>query len=143
MLRTWHPKRYAKSIETRLHGHDAAAIGARRSFLKAALLNFLMLQLLFLALYSYVFGSLFQQNSHLHNLNVLFVDYDDGLIGTAVRGAYNDLRGDSFPTVIEQSVSQFPSPENLKSAVCNAKYWAAYYTSPGATARLEEALVSG
>jgi hypothetical protein len=143
MLRTWHPKRYAKSIENRLHGHDAAAIGARRSFLKAALLNFLMLQLLFLALYSYVFGSLFQQNSHLHNLNVLFVDYDDGLIGTAVRGAYNDLRGDSFPTVIEQSVSQFPSPENLKSAVCNAKYWAAYYTSPGATARLEEALVSG
>lgn len=61
----------------------------------------------------------------------------------AVKNAYNKLQGDSFPTLLERSAVHFPAPENLESAVCSTKYWAAIYTSPGASTRFAEALAGG
>jgi hypothetical protein len=128
---------YPRAYDNRLHGHDKAVIGARRGFLKAALINFALLQLLFFGLFSYLFGSLYQQGSHIHNMNVLYVDYDGGLIGTAVKQAYNALQGNDFPTLVEGGVTQYPTPSDIEKDVCSTKYWAAIYTSPGATSRLE------
>ena len=134
---------YPRATDNRLHGHDKAVVGARRSFLKAALINFAYLQILFFCLFCYIFGSIYQQGFHVHNLNVLYVDYDGGLIGTAVRQAYGSLKGNGFPTLIEGGVAQYPTPGDIEKVVCSTKYWAAIYTSPGATNRLEQGRWSG
>lgn len=102
-----------------------------------------MLQLLFLGLFSYLFGSLFQQGTHVHNLNIVFVDYDSGFIGDSVRDAYTKLKGNGFPTLVEQPASKFSTPQVLEVAVCQVHYWAALYITAGASARLETALSGG
>ena len=132
-------KLYPRATENRSHGHDPALRGPRRKLLRAAALNFLMLQLLFLGLFSYIFGSLFQQGSHVHNINVLFVDYDGGIIADSLRQAYSTLKGDGFPTLIEKPAAEFPAT-SLEEEVCKVRYWAALYVFPGASNRLENAL---
>lgn len=72
-------------------------------------------------------------------MNVLYVDYDGGVIGASVRDAYQLLQGDDFPSLFESTTAQYRSPKDLEVAVCSTKYWAALYiyTSPGASANLE------
>ncbi|KAK4462874.1 hypothetical protein QBC42DRAFT_224019 [Cladorrhinum samala] len=134
---------YPKAFQNRVSKNDAMVRKARFGFLKAAGNNFIILQLLFLGLFCYVFGSLFAQTSHTHNLNILFVDYDGGAIGHAVREAYTALKGKSFPSLIERSPADHPSTADVWQAVCHADYWAAIYVVPGASDRLEEALSAG
>lgn len=132
-------KIYPRSHENHMHGNDKAAKPIRKAFMKGALLNFLLLQLLFLGLFAFIFGALFQQNRHIHNLSVLYIDYDGGLVGQSIREAYKSLEGDTFPTLLEEPASRHPV-DGLKEEICKARYWAALYTSPGASARLEAAL---
>jgi len=112
-------------------------------FFGGATKKLIALQLLFLGLFAYIFGSLFQQDAHTHNLKIAFVDYDGGAIGAAVRLAYTELQGDSFPTLVERPASDFPAPADLESAVCSIDYWAALYILPGASSRLHDALRDG
>lgn len=113
---------------------------SRRAFFRAAVLNFAVLQLLFLGLFCYLFGSLFQQTSRTSAIEILWVDYDRGAIGQAVRNAYETLSSNSFPTLVERPIKDFPTQRDLKEAVCNTQYWAALFTSPGASERLERAI---
>lgn len=136
-------KIYPRANENRKSGHDPSVHAPRRNFLKAAGINFLLLQLLFLGLFSYLFGSLFQQDSHVHNLNIVFVDYDGGIIGNSVRDAYTTLQGSGFPTLIERPATEYATPQNLEEAVCQSRFWAALYTTPGASSRLQAALSGG
>ncbi|KNG87670.1 hypothetical protein ANOM_004133 [Aspergillus nomiae NRRL 13137] len=123
--------------------HDPFVRRRRLGLLKAAGLNFIVLQLLFLGLFCYLFGSLFQQTTHIHNLHVVFVDYDGGAVGGAVRTAYEQLKGPGFPTLSEQSVSAYPQPSTVRSAVCNIDYWGGLYTSVNASNRLAAAFGGG
>jgi hypothetical protein len=134
---------YPKAHENRVSIHEPAVRIARRTLLKAALTNFLLLQILFLALFAYIFGSLFKQGAHTHNMKVLYVDYDNGLVGTTIRNAYHNLQSDEFPSLIERSPSDFATPDDLRREVCDTRYWAALYTAPGASNRLETALSDG
>ncbi|KAF4626907.1 hypothetical protein G7Y89_g11249 [Cudoniella acicularis] len=134
---------YPNAYKNRLDLHDPTVIPLRRGFFKAAATNFILLQVLFLGLFAYIFGSLFQEGPHTHNMKILYVDYDGGVIGAAVRSAYESLQGDSFPTLQEQSPSQFATPDVMENLVCKAEYWAALYTSPGASARLAAAITGG
>ncbi len=132
---------YPRARDNRLPPSHPVVVKARIAFLKASGVNFVLLQLVFLGVFCYAFGSLFQQTTHTHNLHVVFVDYDSGgAIGSAVRDAYASLQGPNFPSLIEQSPSNFPSPTDLREAVCQTQYWAALYVSQGASARLEAAL---
>ncbi|KAH8705588.1 nitrosoguanidine resistance protein SNG1 [Talaromyces proteolyticus] len=134
----FYPKAFHPERISILHAsirHSSLAV------LRAAGINLILLQCLFLALFSYVFGSLSQQNTHVHNINIVFVDYDDdGLIGSAVREAYQQLEGPAFPSLVEQSPSQYPEPSTLFSTVCNIDYWGALYIAPNASTRLAAAL---
>jgi hypothetical protein len=130
----------ARDRTGRTKGHDPSSRMSRKAFLKAAATNFLLLQILFLGLFCYIFGSLFQQSSHVHNLNIVFVDYDNGVIGSSIRNAYAELQGDDFPSLQEQSSTKYPSPDQLTRAVCRTDYWGAIYVVPGASQRLENAL---
>lgn len=133
-------KFYPRANENRTSASDPAVRVPRRKFLKAAGINFLLLQILFLGLFSYLFGSLFRQTTHVNHLNILFVDYDGGIVGNSVRDAYGTLEGVGFPTLNEMPVNDFPTPRNLEQQVCQLHYWAALYVSPGASSRLQNAL---
>ncbi|OJJ42389.1 hypothetical protein ASPZODRAFT_76941 [Penicilliopsis zonata CBS 506.65] len=115
-----------------------------KKVIKAAVINFILLQLLFLGLFCYLFGSLFQQTTHMHNLNVAFIDYDNnGTIGAAVRSAYSTLKGPTFPTLTEHSPAQYPQPVDIVSSVCSIQYWGGLYITANASNRVSAALVSG
>ncbi|KAF4943304.1 hypothetical protein FSARC_14952 [Fusarium sarcochroum] len=100
----------------------------------------LLLQLLFLANMSYLYGALFQSSDRVHALSVLAVDYDGGEIGQALRLAYNSTQASNFPTLEFHTPSEFPNPDHLETAVCRGGYWAAIYAHQGATERLFQAI---
>jgi hypothetical protein len=133
---------YPRAHEKRASLHSPTIWNARKALLKAAAINFILLQILFLSLFAYLFGTLFAQNTHTHNLHVIFVDFDGGLLGNAVRDAYESLQGNDFPTLVERPSSEFATENDLRHEVCRAHYWAAFYTSSGASDRLQDALVS-
>ena len=135
-------KYYPKATENRFPFHSPEMHKTRKKFFAAAGKNFALLQLLFFALFGYVFGSLYQQSTHTHNIRVVFVDYDGGAIGQAIRKAYTGLQARTFPTLVERTPDEFESPGDLKNSVCQADFWAALYTSPGASDRLQDALNS-
>lgn len=136
-------KYYPKAGTNQLTPNHPEVLPLRISFIRHAAVIFLLLQILFLGLFSYIYGSLFQQNSHIHNLNILFVDYDEGEIGHAVRQAYQTLQNNKFPSLQEQPPSEFQSVQGLREQVCNIHYWAALYIVSGASARLQDALSGG
>lgn len=133
---------YPRAFDRRLPRDHPIRKHASKGFLKAATLNFLLLQILFLGLFCYAFGSLFQQTSHTHNLKVVFVDYDGGAIGQAVRKAYSSLEGDNFPSLVERPPSDIETEAALLETVCRADYWAALYIVRGASDRLHDALTN-
>ncbi|CAG8941084.1 unnamed protein product [Penicillium salamii] len=134
---------YPKGREQRPSIHHPSVRPRRLAVLRAAGVNLLLLQFLFLGLFCYIFGSLFQQSTHIHQVNVLFVDYDGGAIGNAVRDAYKKLEGPGFPTIIERSASDYPQPGSIEGAVCDINYWGALYTTANASNALTAAFAGG
>ncbi|KAM7220121.1 Protein of unknown function (DUF3533) domain containing protein [Rhypophila decipiens] len=136
-------RHYPRAFDQRLASNHPTRKKAAKLFFKGASLNFIILQLLFLALFAYIFGSLFQQTSHTHNLTVVFVDYDGqgGSIGRAVRDAYSSLQAAGFPSLIEKTPSEFEITSSLLDSVCRTDYWAALYIKPGASNLIHSALV--
>ena len=131
---------YPRASENRQSLSHPAVKRSRSNFFKAAALNFAILQLLFLTLFSYLYGSLFQQPTRTHALKILWVDYDAGAVGEAVRDAYASLKSESFPTIVERTAAEFPSATQLRESVCNTDYWAALFTGRGVSDRLVEAI---
>ncbi|KAH8127075.1 hypothetical protein FP744_10007801 [Trichoderma asperellum] len=133
-------KFYPRAGENKLSISHPEIVAVRPKFFAAALLNFVLYILLFFCLFCYLYGSLFQQIPRTHNVHILWIDYDGGIIGDAVRTAYSSLQSNQFPALIEKAVSQFPTPADLREAVCRSHYWAALYTSPGASVNLAQAI---
>ncbi|KAH8807585.1 hypothetical protein F5884DRAFT_821239 [Xylogone sp. PMI_703] len=138
-------KRYSKAHENRVPANHPSVLKARHQLLRASFKNLILLAILFFGLFAYLFGALYQQQQHTHNFTILFVDYDtNGAVGTAIRQAYNErLEGSDYPTVIEKSVLEFPTPADIRREVCSTRYWAGLYTSSGASGRIETALTTG
>jgi hypothetical protein len=134
---------YPKAREQRPSIHHPSVRGRRLAVLKAATVNLFLLQILFLGLFCYIFGSLFQQSTHIHNVNVLFVDYDGGAIGDAVRGAYQKLKGPGFPNLIERPASLYPQIGSIEGAVCDIKFWGGLYITSNASDALTAAFAGG
>ncbi|KAJ5576924.1 hypothetical protein N7535_003850 [Penicillium sp. DV-2018c] len=104
---------------------------------------FILLQLLFLGNMCYLYATQFRSNARFHNFNLLYVDYDGGVIGKSVLDAYQRLRGDEFPTLQPEPSTEYPHVEDVREAVCRGEYWGAIYTSPGGSNGLASALESG
>jgi hypothetical protein len=134
---------YPKAFERRVHGQDPSIVPTRRKLLKLSLINFIILQALFLCLFAYIYGSLYQETKLVDSLNVIFVDYDGGLIGTAIRNAYSGLRGSGFPNLIEQTPQQYADQTALYNAICQADFWGAIFVSAGASTKYDRVLTSG
>jgi hypothetical protein len=134
---------YPKAFERRVHAADPSIIPTRKKLLKLAFINFAILQVLFLGLFAYIYGSLYKETTRVDSLNVIFVDYDGGLIGTSIRDAYAGLRGPGFPNLIEQTPREYADEQALYNAICRADYWAAIFVTAGASGKFDNVLTSG
>lgn len=117
--------------------------GRKKPFMIAAIASFMLLQILFLVNMSYLFGSLFKSEHRVHNLNILTVDYDGGVIGKSLQGAITQLKADTFPTFDIESSSKYPEAEDIVQAVRRGDHWAAVFSHSGASERLAAALEGG
>lgn len=115
----------------------------RTRFFIGLTISCLLLQLLFLGNLSYLYGTQFEDSSRIHNLNVLYVDYDGGVIGQSVADAYGILAADSFPTIQQSKPEKFPTPADVRSAVCKGDYWGAVYAFSNASDSLATAIANG
>ena len=127
----------------RIHHKDPFWTGKKRSFAIAVTSTFVLLQLLFLGNLSYLNGALWHDGERVHNLNVLMVDFDEGVIGQSLRTAYASLQADSFPSIKEHQISEYVDPSAVEHVVFVGDYWAAIYTHAGASGRLSAALQGG
>ncbi|KAG9682430.1 hypothetical protein KCU95_g14298, partial [Aureobasidium melanogenum] len=117
--------------------------GRKKPFMIAAIASFMLLQVLFLVNMSYLFGSLFKSEHRVHNLHVLTVDYDGGVIGKSLQGAITQLKANTFPTFDFESSAEYPAAEDIVQAVRKGDHWAAIFTHAGASDRLAAALEGG
>lgn len=78
---------------TREERHEAFSQGRKRKFFLVVTILAVMLQMLFLGNMSYLYGSIWKSSTRYHAFQVLFVDYDQGIIGKAVWEAYQELKG--------------------------------------------------
>jgi hypothetical protein len=134
---------YGRSHENRISASHNDIKGANVIAIKIIVKGFVLVQLTFFVLFCYIFGTLYVSNSHVHNLSVIFVDYDRGLIGQSVWAAYNELKGNDFPTLYPRGPSEYPTPDSIRHSVCKTDFWAGLYVSPGASERLAAALGGG
>jgi Protein of unknown function (DUF3533) len=128
---------------TRFLWRDPFWDGRRKSLIIAMVGAALMVIFLFLGNLSYLYGIAFKDNSRIHNLNVLAIDYDGGDIGQSLSATYKEFQADSFPTLQFHDASEYPSIADVEKAVCKAHFWAAVIVQEGASVRLSAALSGG
>lgn len=92
---------------------------------------------------TYYFGILYKSSSRFHNIRVLAVDNDDGVIGQSVRAAYQQLKAPGFLTLEFHSPEEYPTEDEMFQAVWQGDFWGAVSVNQGASARLEAALQGG
>jgi len=109
----------------------------------AAVASAMLLQILFLVNMSYLFGSLFKSEHRVHNLHILTVDYDGGVIGKSLQGAITQLKADTFPTFDIDNTNKYPTVEDVVRSVRKGEHWAAVFSHAGASERLAAALEGG
>ncbi|KAJ5481896.1 hypothetical protein N7475_000708 [Penicillium sp. IBT 31633x] len=121
----------------------AAWKAMRSQFLPAVITMFVLLQVLFLANMCYLYATQFRSTTRYHNFNILYVDYDGGIIGKSVTDAYQQVRGNGFPTIESKSSREYPQSDNIREAVCRGEYWGAVYANVNGSNGLESALMNG
>lgn len=139
MRETLHP---ANRLDRRQR-HEAFWQARKKKFFLVTGILAILLQLLFLGNMSYLYGSLWKSTSRYHAFEVLYVDYDAGIVGQSVNQAYHQLQGPSFPTLVQHSRDEYPSTDNVVNAVKKTKFWAAFITNQNASERLALALQGG
>lgn len=77
------------------------------------------------------------------NLVVLAVNFDGGPIAQSLRDAWEAAKSPSFLTLVWKSTAEYDNPSAVLEAVCRGEYWAAIYTTAGASHRLSDALLGG
>lgn len=122
--------------------HESPTV-LRRKFVVATTAIGLAICLLFLLNLLYLYGSVYHEENRYQALQVLMVDYDGGIVGKSLQAAYQQLQGPSFPTFDVQNASQYPSPDTIIQAVRDRQYWAAIFSTGGASHRLSAALQGG
>ncbi|KAF7968894.1 hypothetical protein HWV62_28932 [Athelia sp. TMB] len=127
----------------RLRLRDSFWDNKKKPFAIAVGSTILLLILLFLGNLSYLYGSLYKSGDRIHNINVLAVDFDGGVIGQSLSAVYKELQSDQFPTLQFHSTAEYPTVDDVRNAVCRGEFWAGVVTQPGASSRLSAALGGG
>ncbi|SCU94915.1 LAMI_0F00166g1_1 [Lachancea mirantina] len=115
----------------------------KKEFFKIFGILSILLWLLFLSTMCYLYGSTWKFPSRVQAFHILYVDYDQGVIGKSVDQAYERLRGPSFLTLDKADTARFPSIEDVVDEVKKNKYWGAFLVHPDSSDRLSEAIQGG
>ncbi|KKY21794.1 putative nitrosoguanidine resistance protein [Diplodia seriata] len=134
---------FLQRSSNRIHRSHDFWNGKRKGFAIASAMAMLALNLLFLADLSYLYGVVFKSGDRVHHFKVLMVDFDGGVVGQSVNGAYQQFQGNTFPTLVQHDVSDFPTENDVREAVCKGHFWGAIYTHRDASSRLSAALAGG
>lgn len=129
--------------EKRLNRKDPFWNGKKKPFVIATTASFILLQLLFFCNLSYLYGAFRHEGTRVHNVNVLLVDYDGGVIGKSLEATAKGFTASTFLGFQQSNTSSYPTPSTIFNAVRNGDYWAAMYTEAGASDRLTAALAGG
>ncbi|KAF2750204.1 hypothetical protein M011DRAFT_464981 [Sporormia fimetaria CBS 119925] len=113
---------------------------SRNFFIKKTSFGSLLYMIWFLLSGTYLYGSLYRAPERYHNLRVLAVDYDGGVIGESLKVAYRQLEGPSFFHLDFQSPEEYPTEEDMYHAVWEGRFWGAISATRGASDRLSTAL---
>ncbi|KAJ9607400.1 hypothetical protein H2200_008473 [Cladophialophora chaetospira] len=128
---------------TREERHEAFWQGRKKKFFLIVGILAVMLQLLFLGNMSYLYGSIWKSASRYHAFEILYVDYDEGVVGRAVWDAFEKLKGPTFPTLVRGTTTQYPHLEDVIDAVKDTTYWAAFTANHDASNNIFLALQGG
>ncbi|OJZ88342.1 hypothetical protein ASPFODRAFT_59128 [Aspergillus luchuensis CBS 106.47] len=90
----------------------------------------------------YLYGTAIQDGTRFSAMKVLYVDFDQGIIGKSVLKAYELVRSPAFPTIEQHSTAEYHTEDSLKRAVCKEGYWGAIYAKTNASLRLSTAITS-
>lgn len=71
---------------------------------------------------SYLHGLVYYSGYRVSELNVLAIEYDGSIVGSAMAAAYGRLEGGDFPTLHFAPASQFPTVKDLRDSVCRGDY---------------------
>lgn len=125
----------------RYHRNSEFWKGKKRRLALILLMILVVLQLAFMGNVSWILGSLFGSEERVKNVNLILVDYDQGLIGNTVQAAYSKLEGNAFPTIQLADEALYPSPADTVTEVCrNIDIYGAIYIHENASTRFQEAL---
>ncbi|GAB7355161.1 hypothetical protein MBLNU459_g5729t2 [Dothideomycetes sp. NU459] len=130
-------------LDKRLNRKDPFWEGKGKALAIAITAAFISLQLLFLCNLSYIYGAFCNEEKRVHNINVLLVNYDNGVIGQGLEMAVKDFAAPTFLGIQQSSPSYYPTSSTIYDAVRSGEYWAAIYTEAGASTRLAAALSGG
>ncbi|KAF2721972.1 hypothetical protein K431DRAFT_284414 [Polychaeton citri CBS 116435] len=128
------------SNKYRHHGRDSYWDGKRHKIALSLFGPFVILQLLFLGLMSYMYGTAYRSSERVHHMKVLAIDYDNGIIGQSLHAAYQQLESPEMLGFEWRSPEEFQEIDDLKEHVRSGKYWAGIYAFQGASQRLEAAV---
>ena len=120
--------------------HEVFWQSRKKNFFVVISILSILLQLLFLGNMSYLYGSLWKSTSRYNAFDVLYVDYDEGVLGQSVSQAYEQLRGPEFPNFVQRDKELYPSMEDVIGAIKDTSYWAAFVVAPRASDRITDAL---
>ena len=70
----------SRSHLSRQERHEAFWHGRKRKFFLVMTIVFVMLKILFIGVMAYLYGSIWRISSRYHHSNVLFLDFDGGVI---------------------------------------------------------------
>lgn len=115
----------------------------RTGFITAVIGSCILLQVLFLGNMCYLYATQFKESTRVHDMKILFVDYDGGIVGQAVTRAYQSVKGNNFPTLDVKPAGQYSTSEDIRGAVCSGDYWGAIYAAPNASTSLDATLTNG
>jgi len=128
---------------SRQERHEAFWQGRTRKFFLVMAVVFVMLQILFIGVMAYLYGSIWKSSMRYHRFKILYLDFDGGVVGQALTQAYQQLKAPNFPSLISRSTNEYASPDAALKAIKDGKWWAAVYSNPGASDRLAKALQGG
>lgn len=118
----------------------------RMIYMKAVIIMSFVVMVLIWGVMAIYWGSLWKENDLSHNLHVMVVNYDEGLIGqTLVEALEKSNDADlPHPTYVVVDPKDYPTPEAIRTAIePNYEYWGGVEIMKDATDRLNAARANG
>ncbi|KAG0147130.1 hypothetical protein CROQUDRAFT_43281 [Cronartium quercuum f. sp. fusiforme G11] len=124
---------------------DPAISRERSAFIKMIIQGVSLTGVLVLSILSIYWGSLWKMPEHVSNLKGIVVDFDQGVIGQAVMSAFmaKTSGGRQLNWVSVDPSRYAAGPQAVAQTIIAQDYWVAVVINPGASIKLQNAVIQG